>query len=118
MVWRSCSTDSHGTDSRGTDSRGTDSRGTDSRGTDSRGTDRRCEACVRGWLTFAVAPVRNLQLRVFALGTLELATGQEGPPIGRTDRLLGGAPAVQAAVLVFILIDSQKLQEEKRSRST
>lgn len=63
-----------------------------------------------GALTFAAAAVRDLQLRVLALGTLELAAGQEGPSVRRTERLLGGPPAVQAAVFVLILIDSQKLQ--------
>lgn len=61
-------------------------------------------------LTFAVAAVRDLQLRVLALRTLELAAGQEGPSVGRAERLLGGRRAVQAAVFVLILIDSQKLR--------
>ena len=70
-----------------------------------------------GWvpahrLTAAVPSVRNFQLGVFALGTLELAAGQEGPSVGRAERSLRGAPAVQAAVFVFILIDSQELREK------
>lgn len=72
----------------------------------------------RGRLTFAAAAVRDLQLRVFALGTLELAAGQEGPPVGRTQGLLRGRPAVQAAVFVLILIDSQKLGGEEKREET
>lgn len=67
-------------------------------------------------LTSAVPAVRDPQLRVLALGTLELTTGQKGPSVRRTERLLGGPPAVQAAVFVLVLIDSQKLQEGKKKR--
>lgn len=67
-------------------------------------------------LTFAVPTVGNLQLRVFALGPLELTSGQEGPPIRGAQRLLGGARAVQAAVSVFVLINSQELGGEREMR--
>lgn len=67
-------------------------------------------------LTSAVPAVRDPQLRVLALGTLELTTGQEGPSVRCTERLLGGPPAVQAAVFVLVLIDSQKLQEGKKKK--
>lgn len=68
------------------------------------------------WITFAIPTVGDLQLRIFALGPLELTSGQEGPPIGGTEGLLRGAWAVQAAVSVFVLIDSQELGEEKEAR--
>jgi hypothetical protein len=67
-------------------------------------------------LTFAIPTVSDLQLWIFALGPLELTSGQEGPPVRGTEWLLRGAWAVQAAVSVFVLIDSQELGEEKETR--
>lgn len=58
----------------------------------------------------------NLQLRIFALGPLKLTPRQEGPPVGGTEGLLGGAGAVQAAISVFVLVNSQELGGEKEAR--
>lgn len=58
----------------------------------------------------------DLQLRIFALGPLKLTSRQEGPPVGGTEGLLGGAGAVQAAVSVFVLVNSQELGGEKEAR--
>lgn len=70
----------------------------------------------RPQLTSAVPSISNFQLRVSAFGALKLAARQEGPAVRRAEGLLRGAPTIQAAVLVFILINSQKLGGGKKKK--
>lgn len=64
-------------------------------------------------LTFAVAPIGNFQLRIFAFCSLKFTPGQKSSSIRCTKRFLRRTCTVQTAFSVFVLIHPQKLRKKK-----